>query len=236
MQPQNFYSQPTQYSNNQKLPPSQKIADFIRKHRALSLIIILLVIFIPLGFIILTISSLITPTVEPEDIRQPEVAPLPYVEYQDREKFEELIGDKLSIEILAEVSNIIVTDNEIISAPSPLEVAADTAPVYTISIKEAPFTPPADEKYLFMKFLVTIDDGREYTLWFRTDQDYAAEYVVVVLDRLDSKDIPDYILEYINEDDAIPSTITTWIDSLHLTDPQVETFPLPAVPHFSDYD
>lgn len=236
MEPQNFYNtQSNQTQNSKPKPPfSARLSDFIHKHRVLSLIIVLFMIFGLVGIVILAASSFFTP--ETKWVEGPEVAPIPYIKYQDRERFNGLLGDTLSTEILTEVNDIIVSNNEINSAPSPLEIPDGAVPVYTISIKEAPFTPPTGEKYLFMKFLVTVDDGREYTLWFRTDQDYAAEYVVVVLDRLDSKDTPDYVLEFVNEDDAIPSSITNWIDSLHLVDPQVETFPLPTVPHFSDYE
>lgn len=224
MPDQNYYKQPT----IPKEPAFKaKLADFVQKHKVLSLIIIAVIIFVPLGFIVMALSSSLNQTtdlVEGQTI--PEDAPIPF--FENRDLIEFYIGDELSTEILSTIGDIITNPDEIASAPSK-NVTENDSPTYTIIAEQVPFDTPANEEYTFFHFTLKVSDGRKYSFWFRTNQDFATEYVVSTINRTDLKDRPSYIFYYVENDDLsiIPDTITAWVESLHLPNPSTQVFPLP---------
>ncbi len=191
-------------TNNTNLP------DFIRKHRILAIVtfFFILIIFIVIIWIIINSSSKNT---GPE----PESSPYPY--FENRYLLEFSIGQTLSTDVMNDVGNIIISDEEISSAPSDNSTSNNTLNTYTITLNEESFEDLSSDKSISYKVTLDVSEDRKYILYVFTD--YTMEnFLAVALDRIDNNDISDHTIIYANNDEA-KHNAQVLINSIQLNTP-----------------
>lgn len=191
-------------TNNTNLP------DFIRKHRILAIVtfFFILIIFIVIIWIIINSSSKNT---GPE----PESSPYPY--FENRYLLEFSIGQTLSTDVMNDVGNIIISDEEISSAPSDNSTSNNTLNTYTITLNEESFEDLSNDKSISYKITLDVSDDRRYILYIFTD--YTMEnFLAIALDRIDNSDISDHTIIYANNDEA-KHNAQVLINSIQLNTP-----------------
>jgi len=257
------------YNYNTTNTPNYNFADFVRKHRILAVVIIIVIVAL-LGILILYFSQK-SPAADPYANRVPEKAPIINIEH--KYLIEYSTYEKLSKKIIYDISNVLIREDEIASAPQDNPDGNN----YIASVEEISYQVTdlnANTKVYTMN--LNLSDSRRYTLRIYFDSTYQKEAAVAVLTRLDQPDAKSYVITYTgytpeyyanlgkdntsssdsssssdNPDSssdnstADPSAITdyitgrplqplpqsaeNWINSLHLTNPEIIHSTLPGI-------
>ena len=147
----------------------------------------------------------------------PEPESSPYTYFENRYLLEFSIGQTLSTDVLNDVGNIIISDEEISSAPSDNSTSNNTLITYTITLNEESFEDLSSDKSISYKVTLDVSDDRKYILYVFTD--YTMEnFLAVALDRIDNNDISDHTIIYANNDEA-KHNAQVLINSIQLNTP-----------------
>jgi len=242
--------------NNYNIEPANSnhgFQDFLRQHRIIATLMIV-------GFVALSIALVVFlffRNANPEDsYREPENAP--YATFEHEYLIEYPAQESLSEEILFELRLIILSADEIASAPTNNSGEQQ----YVISIDEDSYQV-SDINNIENSELYTmnlnISDGRKYVLQLLINNTYHEEYAFAILQRTDIANSPSYIITFtsntseyystLGTDNAnnsegssaitdhltgaplnpLPNNATEWINSLNLTNPQMIHSTLPSL-------
>lgn len=205
---------------NSNYAPSQmnskpNIHDFIRTHKTLTVVLFFAGIFLLAAIVIILITSN-----KPRET-VPETAPIPY--YEHRYLLDYTINRSLIDDLFADISDAILSPEEIESAPQE----NPTNNTYAISLDEDSFITLKDEPQYTYKTDLLLSDGRTYALYVRIDQDYGQEYMVGILNRTDTSSTASHIYIYLNpsidekEKNTLSASLTSWAKTLATNDPIV---------------
>lgn len=208
--------QPNTSSHNTKSPDT--FQDFIRSHKILFLIAVFLVFTL-----LIVLISFLLPKQTAEQQQTPEIAPIPV--YDHRYLIDYSIGNNYSNDVFLDVSDVILSTDELASAPSSNSNSVDN--IYTITLDEDSFAKLNNQPDYTYKVNLDISDGRTYTLYIRIDQNFGQDYMVAVLDRTDLPSASDHIFVYTNPDNnedsnkSTKDTLTKWAKTFTLNNPIV---------------
>lgn len=147
----------------------------------------LLIIIAPIVifFIVIIIISLIFLKTQSE-----QTSDVGVIKHQDITIFENhyqldySIGEENSSRVLADISVLMIDNNEVNSAPEQLIANDNSNTYYTCVLEEKSFRLLSKDNGYTYSFNLNVNDGRDYQIIVKTDSSYGSEYIIILIKRV----------------------------------------------------
>jgi|GEM_PF-4481758 len=144
----------------------------------------------------------------------------PAVYFENRYLLDYTIGKIHDSELLSNLEEFVLEESN--TAPeknTPKEGEADN--IITGTIEEEGFKKLSNQPKYTYQFFFNTSDGRKYTIYARTDENYGKDFLITVIDRTDKNATSDRIYINTNDEPSFKTNLTNWGNSFNLTSPKV---------------